>query len=409
MKKTLLLLTIFLVVGSATQISADDETDLVRNYLNMSFSKNIVRTGKATAASNGVYSSYMKNPVFSMGFEKPFSNRAYAFKFAGLGLELDVSGKYSLKKKVAGFEKKIADESLRETLFNRIADFRVLLARLFYLNQKKSILKLFTKKTEKLSEELALLVEGKSHSELDLMRVNSLLLSHRRKQVLVDSEVAALKAVVKEICGTVPATLKLEVPALIDLNQIRSRALKESPEIIKTQISLAGSSMSLDLAKRSIAPDLGIELGFMKASVPGIKPEYSIEVGLSFELPVFDFNKKDVARTKSLKYQTVLELSEKKRVLSLRLTELHENIKHIKNNFEIDENKNEILEKSMFLYRKGEISIGDLISTIYEIEELNFSDIELEENVHYLTLDLYATAGFFENDKINDLIEGAIK
>lgn len=407
--KNLLLLSVFIVFSFSIQLFADSEVEMIEKFLNSDYSQKTISTGKQIRKSKGIYDSYMKNPVYSIGLEKAFSDSAYSLKFAELGLEFDVSGKYFLRKKIAGFKKDLAQEELTGRAIAEVSNFRMLLAQLFYLTKKQKVLKVFTNKTGSLLKELNLLVEGKSYSKLDLMRVNMMFRVQNRKLLQVNSVISALKGKINEICGSVPTEIELTVPKLSNLEKTLERSMKEKPEVKKATANLQKDDRELRLAKRSIAPDLGLEFGFSKEKIPNLKPEYGIEVGISFELPVFNFNKKEIAQAQASISENKQSILTWKRFLKIRLTELHEEINSLKKGVRVTENKDEILDKSVLLYRKGGIPVGELISIFNEIQEMHFSDIELTQKIHFLTLEFYSEAGFFESDEINDLINGAVK
>ena len=161
--------------------------------------------------------------------------------------------------------------------------------------------------------------------------------------------------------------------------------------------------------KRKTIPDPGLQIGFIHEKMQGVSSGFGIDIGISFDLPFFDFNRKGVAESVYENQQKKMDLFEKKFFVDLQISELYKKADHLIKGFIPDQNKDDILEKSFFLYKAGEISVSDLISTLYEVEEIHFSEIEIKEKIHFLTLQLYAAAGFFENEKINDLIGGAVK
>ena len=294
-------------------------------------------------------------------------------------------------------------------LFRSVTNFRALLAKLFYLNGKKEVLKTFEKKIEGLSKELFILVEGKSSSKFDLMRIDSLFLSHKRKILEIEAEIVALRSQLKFLCGIEIGELSLQIPELVGFEELKTKAFLENPQIKEAIIHLSQSEKEITVEKRKIVSDPGFEIGFIQEKIPGVNPGYSIDIGISFDLPFFDFNRKGVAQSVYENQQKKMDLLEKKLFMELQLSELYKKADYLINGFVPDQNKDNILEKSFFLYRAGEISVSDLISTLYEVEELHFSEIELKKTIHFLILQLYAVAGFFENEKINDLITGAVK
>ena len=139
MKNTILSLLIFFAAAAPDFLYGEDEVQLVQNFLNMPYAVELIKTGKEAVNANKKTDTYMKNPSFSMGLEKSFEDSSYAFKFAELGFEFDVSGKYFLEKEVSRLKKLRADEQLKTSVLNSVTNFRALLAKLFYLNGKKEV------------------------------------------------------------------------------------------------------------------------------------------------------------------------------------------------------------------------------------------------------------------------------
>jgi outer membrane protein TolC len=219
----------------------------------------------------------------------------------------------------------------------------------------------------------------------------------------------ALNAQLTQLCGVEVKKIDLTLPTLMSYEQIKSRALASNPFIKEAKLQISATEANFISAKRKRIPDLGVNVGFIKEKIPSSPSEYSVDVGLSFDLPVFNFNKKEIANTAYENQQKKMDLYEKERLLELQLIELHTKTKLLKQGAAVSYKKGEIAEKAFFIYRKGESTVNDLISTLHDVEEISISEIELNETIHYLTLELYAVAGFFENESINDTILGALK
>ncbi|HPG34815.1 MAG TPA: hypothetical protein PLW78_11180 [bacterium] len=409
MKNSVFSLSMFFIVAFPGILHCDDEVELIKSFLSTPYEVELIKTGKKAVTAKSKHDPYMKNPSFSMSIEKPFDDSSYAFKFAEFGFEFDVSGKYILGKEVAGFKKLRAGEQIKASLVESVANFRALLAKFFYLNRKKEIIKVFELKIETLSKELSILVEGKNSSKFDLMRIESQVLSHKRKSLEIESELAAVRSQIQSFCGIEIDELSLQEPELIEFEELKRRAFLENPQIKQIHFNLSESEKEMAVEKRKTIPDPGLQIGFIHEKMQGVSLGFGIDIGISFDLPFFDFNRKGVAESVYENQQKKMDLFEKKFFVDLQISELYKKADHLIKGFIPDQNKDDILEKSFFLYKAGEISVSDLISTLYEVEEIHFSEIEIKEKIHFLTLQLYAAAGFFENEKINDLIGGAVK
>ena len=241
------------------------------------------------------------------------------------------------------------------------------------------------------------------------MRIESQVLSHKRKSLEIESELAAVRSQIQSFCGIEIDELSLQEPELIEFEELKRRAFLENPQIKQIHFNLSESEKEMAVEKRKTIPDPGLQIGFIHEKMQGVSLGFGIDIGISFDLPFFDFNRKGVAESVYENQQKKMDLFEKKFFVDLQISELYKKADHLIKGFIPDQNKDDILEKSFFLYKAGEISVSDLISTLYEVEEIHFSEIEIKEKIHFLTLQLYAAAGFFENEKINDLIGGAVK
>lgn len=402
MQKTI----VFLLIFAMNTVAANEilsENEMIKRFLNHESINLLLKTGESIKDNSVITSSYMKNPELSAGYEQPFSgNDSYTAKLIGIGVQFDINGSYSLKKKAAAYKEKQVEYSIREMLFDRIFSFRFLLNRHHFLSKKYAIMEKMHRDIKVLLSTLDELVTGGERSSFDRNRMRSLYTLHSVEMSRTMAEIAALQEEVYYFTRSVGG-VQLKPITVDNITTIMTKTMEGNSALLRQKEAVSKADVDVKVAKREWIPTIGFEMALKKENAPTVSPEYGFELEFMVALPIFDFNREGVAEKNVERIAALFEHEEREMKIEIAVRSHYKKIMELlKQRGELNFSTEKLIDNAFILYREAESSIDNLINTISESEELMIVEVELNEEIRKEILTLYHVAGFFNNKEISD-------
>jgi cobalt-zinc-cadmium efflux system outer membrane protein len=327
--------------GRAAEMHSVPEMSLQSDYLALDLNKTIYLALQADpqikSAVEGIYQAEADlttaqlppNPVMNVSNTLMPLNQSFNVNRQGgppqfdLGMAYPIDwfvfGKRAAEMRAAQLGVEVAKASLNDTIRLRIAGA---IAAFYDVLESENLLALaqedFTELTAlKELTEKRVLIGGAGSIELD--RVNLSLLSSqtelRAKRVALENAMSRLKAFLgmqKNKSIHVAGSLEIDHPLPIsDPERLIQIAEENRPDIamLKRQIEQSVGNIELEETKAypSVVTHLGVTRQFQKQAI-GFPDQNSWGIGVDVSLPIFDRNQGNIAKAKSVKRQSELDL-----------------------------------------------------------------------------------------------------
>lgn len=201
---------------------------------------------------------------------------------------------------------------------------------------------------------------------------------------------------------------RVELSPLAPLEPLDSwlhRGLSRDPRLAALRSAVDAARAELTAARRGRVPDLTLQGGARWDAMPdGTSREGGWEVGGALQLPVFGAGREDRRRAEAALREAEAALAEREVVLSTHLRASWSRSKTLASGVELPDTE-PLWSGAVERYLAGEASLSELLDVGADVEAADLVRVGRRVSERRARLDLECTAGTFEMDVYNDIID----
>lgn len=245
-------------------------------------------------------------------------------------------------------------------------------------------------------DEVVRLLDGRvasgETSAFDLKRVQAQAERHRGELGAALASARGLSHALRVRAGAEvpPPTAPAPLPSWAE---IRETALVSAPLLVALERQEAAASISVQAARRLVAPGLGLQGAIRRDATGAVAPEPGFEAGLVFRLPVMDGQIREIREERAMQERSRAELEAARAAIEERLAATWASAEALRADDRYAHHGADLWSEAWTRYLHGEGSLTELLD-IAEVEEArDLSAAAWGRQVRTLDLELACRAG----------------